>query len=114
MMKALTQAAFLSLSTEKSDCKIVFMLWLRETTEVWFKLFEIFSFDFLNRGMFQSLYSFTSTVSPTRKIRLDQMTSPTLQSQTAMASEAFTMKTLGTMSLMYDKDDVNYMCVLQY
>lgn len=25
-----------------------------------------------------------------------------------MASEAVTMKTLGTISLMYDKDDINY------
>lgn len=41
------------------------------------------------------------------KIRPDQEALPTLQSHTAMASEAVTMKTLGTISLMYDKDDIN-------
>lgn len=48
------------------------------------------------------------------KIRLDQMVLPTLQCHTAMASEAFTLKTLGTSLLMHDKDDINYTCVLQY
>lgn len=43
-------------------------------------------------------------------IRLAEMASPTLRSHTATASEAITMKTLGTMSLMHDKDDSNYMC----
>lgn len=45
------------------------------------------------------------------KIRLDQMASPTLQSHTTMALEAFTIKTLGTFSLMHDKDDIKYTCV---
>lgn len=56
---------------------------------------------------------FASTLSP-MKIRLDQMASPTRQCHTAMASEAFTLKTLGTSLLMHDKDDINYTCVLQY
>lgn len=42
------------------------------------------------------------------KIRPDQLALPTIQGHTAMASEAVTMKTLGTISLMYDKDDINY------